>query len=52
MLSTLSTLECKSVGVYVREWSISHNIEKLYDREPVDTNVTSQGICSLERSKC
>ena len=32
------------------EWSISHTVEKLYDREPVVNGVTRQGICSLERS--
>ena len=50
MLSTLSTLECKSVGVYVREWSISHNVEKSYDMKPMDKDVTRQEICSLWRS--
>ena len=50
MLSTLSTLECKSIGVYVREWNIIYNVEKLHDRKPVDKDITRQGICSVERS--
>ena len=40
MLSTLSTLEYKSVGVYVRERSRGHNVEKLYARNSENKDVT------------
>ena len=50
MLSTLSTLECKSARIRVREWSISHDVAKVNYREPGDKDVTRQGICSVERS--
>ena len=51
MLSTFSTLECKSARVCVREWVISHDVEKVNDRESVDKDVTRQGICSLKCSR-
>lgn len=29
---------------------MSHDVEKVYHREPMDKDVTRQGICSVERS--
>ena len=52
MLSTLSTLERKWVGVSVREWAISYNVEILYDEDSVDNDIISEEICSLEHLKC
>ena len=48
MRSTLSTLYCKSARIYLREWSISHDVKKVYHGEPINKDVTRQGICSMD----
>ena len=52
MLSTPSTPERKLAWGYVREWTISHNVEILYEGEPVDKHAISKAMCSLKRLTC